>query len=171
MSSFADMQKAARSLQSLELPGSRTFAICYAGGSSVLIALGLVTLPANPFLAFGAAVAFIAVFCAAVVTVTPGATYLAIDADGVTRCLMFRKSHVEWKDVAAIRSDWFVAATFPVAWNKQVIVQSHNGVEGEGLSFFPFQFGCNAEEMIGLLTPYLENARQPAMQPREAVAA
>lgn len=171
MSDFADLQKAAQSLQSIELSGSRRFAICYAGGSSVLIALGLVTLPANPVLAFGAAMAFVAVFCMAVVTVTPGATYLAIDTGGVTRCLMFRKSRAEWKDVAAIRSDWFVAATFPVAWSKQVIVQSHNGVEREGLSFFPFQFGCNAEEMIGLLTPYFDNARQPAMQPREAAAA
>ena len=170
MSDFAELQKTAEALQPLTLPGSRTFAIWYAGGSSALIALGIVTLPFNPFLMIGGAVAFVAVFVMAVVTVTPGSTFLTVDDEGLTRCLMFRTVHMEWQDVAAVRSDWFVSATFPIAWNRQVIVQSrHEGADG--LSFFPYQFGCNAEQMIGLLAPYLESARQSRVKTLETVAA
>jgi hypothetical protein len=170
MSDFAKLQKAAEALQPLTLPGSRTFAIWYAGGSSALIALGIVTLPFNPFLMIGGAVAFVAVFVMAVVTVTPGSTFLTVDDEGLTRCLMFRTVRMDWQDVAAVRSDWFVSATFPIAWNRQVIVQSrHDGADG--LSFFPHQFGLDAEQAVSLLTPYLENAQRPLVRPREAVAA
>jgi hypothetical protein len=170
MSDFADLQKTAKALQPLTLPGSRTFAIWYAGGSSALIALGIVMLPFNPFLMIGGAVAFVAVFVMAVVTVTPGSTFLTIDDEGITRCLMFRTVRMEWRDVATVRSDWFVSATFPIAWNRQVIVQSrHDGAYG--LSFFPYQFGCNAEQTISLLAPYLENARHQLARAPEAIAA
>jgi hypothetical protein len=170
MSDFADLQKTAQALQPLTLPGSRTFAMWYAGASSALIALGIVMLPFNPFLMIGGAVAFVAVFVMAVVTVTPGSTALTVDDEGLTRCLMFRAVRMEWQDVAAVRSDWFVSATFPIAWNRQVIVQSRH-VGADGLSFFPYQFGCNAEQMISLLTPYLENARRPRVRELQAVAA
>ncbi len=111
-----------------------------------------------------------AVFAMAVVTATPGSTSLTIDGEGVTRCLMFRTVRMEWRDVAAIRSDWFVSATFPVAWNRQVILPSrHQGAEG--LAFFPYQFGCSAEQMIRLLTPYLENARRAPARQHQAIAA
>ena len=170
MSDFAGLQKTAKALQPLTLPGSRTFAMWYAGGSSALIALGIVTLSFNPFLMIGGAVAFVAVFLMAVVTVTPGSTSLTIDNEGITRCLMFRSVRMEWQDVAAVRSDWFVSATFPIAWNRQVVVQSrHDGADG--LSFFPYQFGCTAEQMISLLTPYLENARHSLARTPEAIAA
>jgi hypothetical protein len=171
MSDFAELQKSARASEPLTLAGSRSFAIAYACGSSALIALGLVTLPFNPFLIFGAAVAFVAVFCMAVVTVTPGATYLEIDGDGITRCLMFRKRSVSWENVTAIRADWFVSATFPVSWNRQVFLQSRRDAH-EGLSFFPHQFGLNDEQAVDLLTPYFENARRkPPVPQNEAVAA
>jgi hypothetical protein len=171
MSEFAELQKTASALQTLTLPGSHTFAICYAGGSSALIALGLVTLPFNPFLMLGAAVAFVAVFVMAVVTVTPGATSLTIDDEGITRSLMFRTVRMEWQDVAAIRSDWFVSATFPIAWNRQICVASRHDA-GDSLSFFPYQFGVSAEQAIELLTPYLENARHnSAVLSEQAVAA
>ncbi len=171
MSDFAELRQPARALQTLTLPGSRTFAIWYAAGSSALIALGIVTLPFNPFLIAGGAVAFIAVFAMAVVTVTPGSTSLTIDDEGLTRCLMFRTVRMDWQDVAAIRSDWFISATFPVAWNRQVILPSrHEGADG--LSFFPYQFGYSAEQMVRLLMPYLENARrQAAAQNDRALAA
>jgi hypothetical protein len=170
VSDFAELQKTASALQPLTLPGSRTFAFCYAGGSSALIALGLVTLPFNPFLMLGAAVAFVAVFVMAVVTVTPGAS-LTIDDEGITRSLMFRTVRMEWQDVAAIRSDWFVSATFPIAWNRQVCVASRHNAS-DSLSFFPYQFGVNAEQAIELLTPYLENARyNSALLSEQAVAA
>jgi len=170
MSDFTELQKIASALQPLTLPGSRTFAFCYAGGSSALIALGLVMLPFNPFLTLGAAVAFVAVFAMAVVTVTPGATSLTVDEEGITRSLMFRTVRMEWQDTASVRTDWFVSATFPIAWNRQVFVESCHDAS-DGLSFFPYQFGLSAEQAIDLLTPYLENARQPAMRPREAAAA
>jgi hypothetical protein len=170
MPEFADLQKTASALQSLTLNGSRTFAFCYAGGASALIALGLVTLPFNPFLIPGAAVAFIAVFVMAVATVTPGATSLTIDDEGVTRCLMFHTVHMEWQDVASIRSDWFLSATFPISWNRQVFMASRHEGSGE-LSFFPHQFGLNAEQAIELLTPYLENARHESATPSELAAA
>ena len=170
MSDFAEMRKPVRTLQTLVLPGSRTFAVWYAAGSSALIALGIVTLPFNPFLIAGGAVAFIAVFAMAVVTVTPGSTSLTIDSEGLTRCLMFRTVRMEWQDVAAIGSDWFISATFPVAWNRQVILPSrHEGADG--LSFFPSQFGYNAEQMTRLLMPYLENARRSAALDDQALAA
>ena len=171
MSDFAELQKAASALQPLILPGSRTFAFCYAGGSSALIALGLVTLPFNPFLIPGAAVALVAVFVMAVMTVTPGATSLTVDDEGITRCLMFRTVHMEWQDIASVRSDYFLSATFPIAWNRQVFTQSHHD-GSDSLSFFPHQFGLNAEQAIELLTPYLENARHKFLSPQEhAVAA
>jgi hypothetical protein len=171
MSNFAELQKMASELQPLTLPGSRTFAFCYAGGSSALIALGLVTLPFNPFLLPGAAVAFVAVFIMAVMTVTPGATSLAIDDEGITRCLMFRTVRMEWQDIVSVRSDYFLSATFPIAWNRQVFtVSRHNG--SDSLSFFPHQFGLNAEQAIELLAPYLENARREFSIPQDhAVAA
>jgi hypothetical protein len=171
MSDFAELQKTASALQPLILPGSRTFAFCYAGGSSALIALGLVTLPFNPFLLPGAAIALVAVFIMAVMTVTPGATSLAIDDEGITRCLMFRTVRMEWQDIASVRSDYFLSATFPIAWNRQVFTESrHDG--SNGLSFFPHQFGLNAEQAIELLTPYLECARRKSAIPQDhAVAA
>ena len=171
MSEFAELQKTASTLQPLTLPGSYTFAICYAGGSSALIALGIVTLPFNPFLILGAAVAFVAVFVMAVVTVTPGATSLTIDDEGITRSLMFRTVRMGWRDIASIRSDYFLSATFPIAWNRQVFAESRRDGT-DGLSFFPYQFGVNAEQAIELLTPYLENARHnSAMSSEQAVAA
>jgi hypothetical protein len=171
MSDFAELQKTASALQPLTLPGSRTFALCYAGGSSALIALGLVTLPFNPFLTLGAAVAFVAVFVMAVVTVTPGATSLTVDEEGITRSLMFRTVHMEWQDTASVRTDWFLAATFPIAWNRQVLVKSRHDAS-DGLSFFPYQFGLSAEQAIDLLAPYLENARRKSAIPQDhAVAA
>ncbi len=170
MSDFAELKKAAHASEPLILAGSRTFAITYVCGSSALIALGLVTLPFNPFLIFGAAVAFLAVFCTAVVTVTPGATYLEIDGDCITRCLMFRKRSVVWEDVTAIRSDYFLSATFPVAWNRQVFVVSRHDAGG-GLSFFPYQFGLNSAQAIDLLTPYLENPRRESHVPITQAAA
>jgi Bacterial PH domain len=171
MSDFAELQKRASALRPLTLPGSRTFAFCYAGGSSALIALGLVTLPFNPFLLPAAVVALVAVFVMAVMTVTPGATSLAIDDEGITRCLMFRTVHMEWQDVASVRSEYFLSATFPIAWNRQVFTESrHDG--SDGLSFFPHQFGLNAEQAIELLAPYLENARRKSAIPQDhAVAA
>jgi hypothetical protein len=114
--------------------------------------------------------AFVAVFVMAVVTVTPGATSLTVDEEGITRSLMFRTARMEWQDTASVRTDWFLSATFPTAWNRQVFVESRHDA-GDGLSFFPYQFGLSAEQAIDLLTPYLENARQPAIPPREAVAA
>ena len=171
MKDFAELQKTASALQPLLLPGSRTFAFCYAGGSSALIALGLVTLPFNPFLISGAAAAFVAIFIMAVMTATPGATSLTIDDEGITRCLMFRAIRIEWQDIASVRSGYFLSATFPIAWNRQVFTQSrHDG--SDGLSFFPYQFGLSAEQAIELLTPYLENARRnSAMLSEQAVAA
>jgi hypothetical protein len=171
MSDFAELQTKASALQPLTLNGSRTFAFCYAGGSSALIALGLVTLPFNPFLIPGAAVAFIAVFIMAVATVTPGATSLTVDDEGITRRLMFRTVRMDWQDIAAIRSDWFLSATFPISWNRQVFAESlHDGMDG--LSFFPHQFGLNAQQAIELLTPYLENARHKSAALNErAIAA
>jgi hypothetical protein len=170
MSDFAEMRKSARVLPTLTLPGSRTFAFWYAVGSSALIALGIVTLPSNPFLIAGGAAAFIAVFVMAVVTVTPGSTSLTVDPEGLTRCLMFRTVRIDWQDVAAIRSDWFISATFPVAWNRQVILPSrHRGADG--LSFFPYQFGYSAEQMIRLLMPYLANARRQSALAGQALAA
>jgi hypothetical protein len=115
-------------------------------------------------------VAFVAVFVMAVVTVTPGATSLTVDDEGITRSLMFRTVRMEWQDVAAIRSDWFVSATFPIAWNRQVCVTSRHDAD-DSLSFFPYQFGVNAEQAIALLTPYFQNAQHAPVQPREAVAA
>jgi hypothetical protein len=171
MSDFAELQKSARASEPLTLAGSRSFAIAYACGSSAVIALGLVMLPFNPFLIFGAAVAFVAVFCMAVVTVTPGATFLEIDSDGITRCLMFRKRSVSWETVTAIHADWFISATFPVSWNRQVLLRSRRDAH-EGLSFFPHQFGLNAEQAIDLLTPYLESVQRKSAIPRDhAVAA
>jgi hypothetical protein len=171
MNDFAELQKTASSLQPLTLPGSRTFAFCYAGGSSALIALGLVTLPFNPFLMPGAVVAFIAVFIMAVATVTPGATFLTIDDEGITRCLMFRTVHMEWQNIASVRSDYFLSATFPIAWNRQVFMESRHD-RSDALSFFPHQFGLNAEQAIELLTPYLESARRKSAIPQDhAVAA
>jgi hypothetical protein len=171
MSDFAELQKSGLALQPLTLHGSRMFALCYAGGSSALIALGLVTLPFNPFLIPGAAVAFVAVFIMAVATVTPGATSLTIDDEGITRRLMFRTVRMEWQDIASVRSDYFLSATFPIAWNRQVFMESrHDG--SDALSFFPHQFGLNAEQAIELLTPYLENARRKCVaQFDQAVAA
>ena len=170
MSDFAELQKTASALQPLILPGSRTFAFCYAGGSSALIALGLVTLPFNPFLIPGAAIALVAVFIMAVMTVTPGATSLTIDDEGITRCLMFRTVRMEWQDIASVRSDYFLSATFPVAWNRQVFVESRHDAGG-GLSFFPYQFGLNSAQAIDLLTPYLENARRESHVPLTQAAA
>ena len=171
MSDFAELQKAASALQPLILPGSRTFAFCYAGGSSALIALCFVTLPFNPFLIPGAAVALVAVFVMAVMTVTPGATSLTVDDEGITRCLMFRTVHMEWQDIASVRSDYFLSATFPIAWNRQVFMESRHD-RSDALSFFPHQFGLNAEQAIELLTPYLESARRKSAIPQDhAVAA
>jgi hypothetical protein len=171
MSDFAELKKTASALQPLTLHGSRAFAFCYAGGSSALIALGLVTLPFNPFLMLGAVVALVAVFVMAVVTVTPGATTLTIDDEGITRCLIFRTVHMEWRDIGAIRSDYFLSATFPISWNRQVFVEYRHDAS-HGLSFFPCQFGLNAEQAIDLLAPYLKNARRKSAVSREqAVAA
>jgi hypothetical protein len=170
MNELTELQSKASALQPLKLEGSRTFAFCYAGGASALIALGLVTLPFNPFLIPGAAVAFIAVFIMAVMTVTPGATSLTIDDEGVTRCLMFRNVRMDWQDVSSIRSDYFLSATFPISWNRQVFMASrHEG--SDELSFFPHQFGLNAEQAIELLKPYLENARHKSTMSEHAIAA
>jgi hypothetical protein len=171
MSDFAKLQKAAEALQPLTLPGSRTFAVLYAGGFSALILLGLVTLPFNPFLTFGAAAAILAMVVMAVATIAPGATYLAIDSRGFTRCLLFRKTSMKWNEVADIRAECFGSATFPIAWNRQVCVQSRNDTADAALSFFPHQFGLDAEQAVSLLAPYLENAQRPLVRPREAVAA
>jgi hypothetical protein len=171
MNDFAELQKTASTLQPLTLPGSRTFAFCYAGGSSALIALGLVTLPFNPFLTLGAAMAFVAVFVMAVVTVTPGATSLTVDEEGITRSLMFRTVRMEWQDTASVSSDWFLSATFPISWNRQVFVESRHDAR-DGLSFFPYQFGLSAEQATDLLMPYLESARRKSAIPLDrAVAA
>jgi hypothetical protein len=171
MSDFAELQKAAEALQPLTLPGDRTFAVLYAGGFSALILLGLVTLPFNPFLTFGAIAAILAMVVMAVATITPGATYLAIDSRGFTRCLLFRKTNLRWNEVADIRAECFGSATFPIAWNRQVCVQPRNDTADAALSFFPHQFGLDAEQAVSLLTPYLENAQHPLVRPREAVAA
>jgi hypothetical protein len=103
--------------------------------------------------------------------VTPGATSLTIDDEGITRCLMFRTVRMDWQDIASVRSDYFLSATFPISWNRQVFTESrHAG--GESLSFFPHQFGLNAEQAIELLTPYLENARCKLSIPQDhAIAA
>jgi hypothetical protein len=171
MSDFAELQKAAEALQPLTLRGDRTFAVLYAGGFSALILLGLITLPFNPFLTFGAVAAILAMVVMAVATITPGATYLAIDSRGFTRCLLFRKTSLKWNEVAEIRAECFGSATFPIAWNRQVCVQSRNDTADAALSFFPHQFGLDAEQAFSLLTPYLENAQRPLVRPREAVAA
>jgi hypothetical protein len=171
MSDFADLQKAAEALQPLILPGDRSFAVLYAGGFSALILLGLVTLPFNPFLTFGAVAAILAMVVMAVATIAPGATYLAIDSRGFTRCLLFRKTRLKWNEVADIRAECFGSATFPIAWNRQICVQSRNHTADAALSFFPHQFGLDAEQAVSLLTPYLENAKRPLVRPREVVAA
>jgi hypothetical protein len=171
MSDFSELQKAAEALQPLTLPGDRTFAVLYAGGFSALILIGLVTLPFNPFLTFGAVAAILAMVVMAVATIAPGATYLAIDSRGFTRCLLFRKTSLKWNEVADIRAECFGSATFPIAWNRQVCVQSRNDTADAALSFFPHQFGLDAEHAVSLLTPYLENAQRPLVRPREAVAA
>ncbi len=172
MSDFADLQKAAEALQPLTLPGDRSFAVLYAGGFSALILLGLLTLPFNPFLTFGAVAAMLAMAVMAVTTVIPGATYLAVDSRGLTRCLLFRKTSLRWNEVADIRAECFGSATFPIAWNRQICVQARDDAADAGLSFFPYQFGLDAEQAVSLLTPYLENTRHPRMERRrEAVAA
>jgi hypothetical protein len=171
MRDFADLQKTAEALQPITLPGDRSFAALYAGGFSALILLGLLTLPFNPFLTFGAVVAILAMAVMAVVTVVPGATYLAVDSRGFTRCLLFRKASFRWNEVTEIRTECFGSATFPIAWNRQVCVQSNDHAAEAGLSFFPYQFGLDAEQAVSLLTPYLENAQRPPVRHREAVAA
>jgi len=171
MGDFADLQKTAEALQPITLPGDRSFAALYAGGFSALILLGLLTLPFNPFLTFGAVAAILAMVVMAVATIAPGATYLAIDSRGFTRCLLFRKTSLKWNEVADIRAECFGSATFPIAWNRQVCVQSRNDTADAALSFFPHQFGLDAEQAVSLLTPYLENAQRPLVRPREAVAA
>src|ERR1700749_3102341 len=103
MRDFADLQKTAEALQPITLPGDRTFAVLYAGGFSALILLGLLTLPFNPFLTFGAVAAILAMAVMAAATIIPGATYLAIDSRGFTRCLLFRKTSLRWNEVAGIR--------------------------------------------------------------------
>ena len=108
----------------------------------------------------------------AVATATPRATYLAFDPDHFTRCLFFRKLSVAWKDVTGIRADWFASATFPIAWNRQVLLDFRAGGADDTLSFFPHQFGLSDDQAIALLTPYFENARRKPLQPQdEAVAA
>ena len=171
MSDFADLQKTAEALQPITLPGDRSFAVLYAGGFSALILLGLLTLPFTPFLAFGAIAAILAMAVMAAATVIPGATYLAVDSRGFTRCLLFRKTSLKWNQVAEIRTECFGSATFPIVWNRQVCVQSHDDAAAAGVSFFPYQFGLDAEQAVSLLTPYLENTRRPLVRPREAVAA
>jgi hypothetical protein len=96
---------------------------------------------------------------------------LTVDDEGITRCLMFRTVRMEWHDITSVRSDYFLSATFPIAWNRQVFTESRYDGSG-GLSFFPHQFGLNAEQAIELLAPYLENARQKSAIPQDhAVAA
>jgi len=172
MSDIAEVQKAASRLRPLMLPGSAAFAITYAGFFSTLILLGLITLPFNPFLAVGGGAAFAAVMCMAIATVAPRATYLEFDHDRFTRCLFFRKLSVAWKDVTGIRADWFASATFPIAWNRQVLVDFRAGGVDDTLSFFPHQFGLSDDQALDLLTPYLENVRYRSLRPQdEAVAA
>jgi hypothetical protein len=171
MSDFADLQKTAAALQPITLPGDRTFAVLYAGGFSALILLGLLTLPFNPFLTFGAVAAILAMAVMAAATIIPGATYLAIDSRGFTRCLLFCKTSLRWNEVADIREECFGSATFPIAWNRQVCVQSRHDTADAALAFFPHQFGLEAEQAVSLLAPYLENAKYARVRPREAVAA
>jgi hypothetical protein len=172
MGDIAQLQKSAQALQPIVLPANGVFAISFGGLFSALILLGTLAVPFNPFLVLGAIAFFIALFCLLVVVLRPGATYLAVDADGITRCLFFQKKTVHWSDVTNIRAGWLGYETFQMSWNRQVFVTNRLGAKEDALTFFPHQFGLNAKQAVSLLTPYFEHARieRPAA-PATAAAA
>jgi hypothetical protein len=171
MSDFWQLQQSASALEPLTLPGSRKFAFCYVAFFSGLILLGVFDLPFNPFLALGTIAFFGALLCMAVVTATPGKTYLAIDRESIGRVLLGQKKSVAWTSVTGIRAGWWGYETFAIRWNRQIFIDYHGDGRGDVMSFFPHQFGLNAEQALALLTPYVENARRTPVKRREAVAA
>jgi hypothetical protein len=171
MNDIAQMQRAAQALRPLLLPASRAFAISYGGLFSALMLLGIFALPFNPFLALGYIAFFASLFCLIVVTMRPGATYLALDSDGVTRCLFFWTKTVRWAEITKIRAGWFGYETFEIPWHRQVMAHYRRDDRDDVLSFFPYQFGLNAEQAISLLTPYFDNAHRKSVLPQNEAAA
>jgi hypothetical protein len=171
MSDIVQMQRAAQALRPLLLPASRAFAISYGGLFSILILLGIFALPFNPFLALGYILFFLALFSLIVVTMRPGATYLALDSDGITRCLFFRTKTVRWAEITKIRAGWFGYESFEIPWHRQVMTHYRRDDRDDVLSFFPYQFGMNSEQAIRLLTPYFENAHRKSVLPQDEAAA
>lgn len=119
---------------------------------------GLIELRTNPiFAVFGLAVMGVGLW-AIWKSSLEGASYLALDADGFTLSIRFKKQVVRWTDVKAIRIGWIGVETVQMPFNRQVFIDRAD--RSNALPIFPHFFGCNAEELVAVMTPYLEDARR-----------
>ena len=126
-----------------------------------LLMVGLVLLlPSRPIygLFFILVLAFLA--SAALMALRPGATYVAIDRNGVTRSISLQKNFVGWSEIQSIRVGWVGYEAFNIAWNRQLFIDYRQNDQDGLLASFPHAFGVNAEELMNLLAPYYEHAQK-----------
>jgi hypothetical protein len=146
----------------LEIPGSQQILIWVVGFLVLGFLACLVKLKTHPIYALGG-LAFTAVSLWACWKASrPGATYLAIDSEGLTVSIRFSKKVIQWTEIKAIRSGWLGIETVEVSWNKQVFIDCSD--RPNPVQIYPRMYGLSAEELVALITPYYEDARRQSAE-------
>ncbi|HSZ64970.1 MAG TPA: hypothetical protein VK825_02080 [Xanthobacteraceae bacterium] len=140
----------------LEFPGSRRSFQWVIAAIGLCIFGGLYELKTNPILALCGLALMSAALWACLRSMRPGATYLALDPEGLTYSVRFVKQVIKWTDIKAIRIGWLGVEPVEIPWNRQVFIDCSN--RSDAVQIFPPMFSLNAEQLVDLMKPYHEDA-------------
>jgi hypothetical protein len=142
----------------LEIPGSQRLLYWAAFVAAVAIFGFMAKFKSEPIFAVCGLALMGACLWACLRALLPGATYLALDSDGLTVSVRFAKKIIQWADIKAIRIGWLGIETVQVPWNKQVFIDCRSRIDP--VQIYPRMYGLNAEELVRLITPYYEDAKR-----------
>jgi len=152
---ISEMQKAARALRSITLPLARKSATVVAGLLAALILSAIILqLPSRPVLALLEILAMAFALFAILLTLRPGASYVTMDSEGITRCIALQKQTVRWSEIRSIRTGWIGYELAEISWNRQVLVSYCRDNHEQSLAIAARMFGMNADALMGLLDLY-----------------
>jgi len=171
MDDIHELQQAARALQSIVLPASRGLGWAISGVFVFMLLLSFVALPFKPIAGSLGILFFGSLLYLALLSLRPGATYLALDRDGVTQCVFFRPKTVRWLDVTEINNGWLWSDSLEISWNRRIFVHYHRDNRDDAVILFPRQFGIDADLAMSLLTPYYQHVQREQVTLNRATTA
>jgi hypothetical protein len=154
MDDIHELQQAVRALQPIMLPASRGLGWAISGVFGFMLLLTFVALPFKPIVGSLGILFFGSLLYLVLLSLRPGATYLALDRDGVTQCVFFRPKTIRWFDVTEISSGWLWSDSLEISWNRRIFVHYHRDNRDDAMILFPRQFGIDADLAMSLLTSY-----------------